>query len=195
MKLRLLNVSHQAMTYFGFLKGHRYAHEAAGDPDIARLLKNYMDLEATPTLKPVPGIDLDEYKESLIERFSNPEVRDTLARLCSESSDRIPKWLLPVVRENLAHGGEVRLSAAICASWARYDEAVDEEGNPITVVDRLAAQLVPLAQAQRGDRTIFIRNSVLFGDLSAEPAFSDAYVQTLDSLINQGSAATLATLT
>jgi mannitol 2-dehydrogenase len=49
------------------------------------------DREATPTLAPVPGVNLAEDKRTLIERFANPEVRDTLARLCAESSDRIPK--------------------------------------------------------------------------------------------------------
>ena len=68
--------------------------------------------EGTPTLAPVPGVDLDDYKATLIERFSNPEVRDTVARLCAESSDRIPKWLLPVVRHNLASDGEIERSAA-----------------------------------------------------------------------------------
>jgi mannitol 2-dehydrogenase len=194
MKLRLLNISHQAMTYFGYLKGHRYAHEASTDPDIVALLRGFMDDEATPTLKPVPGIDLERYKATLIERFSNPEVRDTLARLCAESSDRIPKWLLPVVRENLRRGGQVRLSAAICASWARYAEGVDEQGEPIAVVDRLAARLVPLAQQQRDDRTVFLRNTALFGDLAQQERFADAYVEALDSLIDRGSAATLAAL-
>jgi mannitol 2-dehydrogenase len=59
-----------------------------------------MDDEATPTLAPVPGVDLDAYKAELIERFANPEVRDTLARLCAFGSDRIPKWLVPVVRHS-----------------------------------------------------------------------------------------------
>ena len=35
--------------------------------------------EAIPTLRPVPGIDLHAYVAELIERFSNPEVADTLA--------------------------------------------------------------------------------------------------------------------
>src|SRR3712207_9541157 len=68
------------------------------------LFRSYMDEEATPTLAPVPGVDLDEYKRTLIERFSNPEVRDTIARLAAESSDRIPKWLLPVIRAQLESG-------------------------------------------------------------------------------------------
>ncbi len=101
MKLRLLNASHQALCYFAYLDGYRLVHEAAQDPLYRTFLRGYMDEEGTPTLAPVPGVDLEDYKRTLIERFSNPEVRDTVARLCAESSDRIPKWLLPVVRHNL----------------------------------------------------------------------------------------------
>ena len=96
-----------------------------------------MDCEATPTLPPVPGVDLQEYKYTLIERFSNPQVGDTIARLCAQSSDRIPKWVLPVIRQQLATGGELWRSAAVVASWARYAEGLDDHGEPIEVVDRL----------------------------------------------------------
>ena len=156
MKLRLLNASHQALCYFGYLAGYRLVHEVAQDPLFAGFLRSYMDAEATPTLSPVPGIDLDAYKGQLIERFSNSAVRDTVARLCAESSDRIPKWLLPVIRENLAAGREVPLSAAVVASWARYAEGVDEDGQPITVVDRMADRLTADAQRQR-DRSARLR--------------------------------------
>ena len=56
-------------------------HEAAQDALFRRFLRGYMDQEATPSLDPVPGVDLAAYKEDLIERFSNPEIRDTIARL------------------------------------------------------------------------------------------------------------------
>ena len=105
MKLRLLNASHQALAYFGHLLGHEYVHEAAQDEPLRAFVRAYMDEEATPTLPPVPGVDLDDYKATLIERFSNPGVRDTVARLCAESSDRIPKWLVPVIRRQLEDGG------------------------------------------------------------------------------------------
>jgi mannitol 2-dehydrogenase len=59
MKLRLLNGSHQALCYLGYLAGYRYAHEVCQDPLFAEFLLAYMDAEATPTLEPVPGIDLD----------------------------------------------------------------------------------------------------------------------------------------
>ena len=194
MKLRLLNASHQGMCYFGYLSGYRYAHEATGDPAIATFLRRYMDEEATPTLKPLPGVDLDDYKSTLIERFANPQIRDTLARLCAESSDRIPKWLLPVVRENLAAGGPVRLSAGIVASWARYAEGVDEYGEPITVVDRLADQLVPVARSQRDDSLAFLRNPALFGELVDHPRFAAEYLAALEQLWSVGAHETVTRL-
>jgi len=191
MKLRLLNASHQALCYFGYLAGYRLVHEVAQDPLFAGFLLDYMNVEATPTLAPVPGIDLDAYKHQLIERFSNAAVRDTVARLCAESSDRIPKWLLPVIRENLAAGREVHRSAAVVASWARYSEGVDEEGQPIVVVDRLADQLTAVARLQRTDPLAFIANRELFGDLSEDSAFTQPYRAALDSLHRVGARATL----
>jgi mannitol 2-dehydrogenase len=191
MKLRLLNAGHQALAYFGFLSGYHYVHEAAADPAIAAFLLAYMDVEATPTLRPVPGVDLDVYKRTLIERFSNPEVRDTVARLCAESSDRIPKWLLPVVREQLARGGEVGRAAAVVASWARYAEGVDESGAPIAIVDRLKDRLTAIAATQRREPTAFIADRELFGDLVDDKRFVEPYLKALESLHTKGARATV----
>jgi mannitol 2-dehydrogenase len=194
MKLRLLNASHQALCYFAYLAGYRLVHDAAQDPLFRAFLLGYMDEEATPTLAPVPGVDLDEYKHTLIERFSNPEVRDTIARLCAESSDRIPKWLLPVVRRQLETGGEIRRSAAVVASWARYAEGVDEDGRPIEVVDRLKDGLVEIARRQREQPEAFIANRELFGDLVDDERFATAYRSALRSLHERGARATLESL-
>jgi mannitol 2-dehydrogenase len=191
MKLRLLNASHQSLCYFAYLAGYRFVHDAASDPLFARFLGAYMDSEATPTLLPVPGIDLPDYKRTLIERFANPGVRDTVARLCYGSSDRIPKWLLPVIRANLASGAPVRLSAATVASWARYAEGVDEQGAPIDVQDQLAATLVPLAKSQHEHPLAFIENTAVFGDLAQHERFVEAYLGALDSLHRDGARATV----
>jgi mannitol 2-dehydrogenase len=194
MKLRLLNASHQSLCYFAYLAGYRLVHDAAGDPLFAEFLQAYMDDEATPTLMPVPGIDLPDYKRTLIDRFANPGVRDTIVRLCFGSSDRIPKWLLPVIRENLKTDVPVRLSAATVASWARYAEGVDEQGERIDVQDQLADTLVPLAKSQRENPTAFIENTAVFGDLANQSRFVDAYLWALDSLHRDGARATLEAL-
>jgi mannitol 2-dehydrogenase len=191
MKLRLLNASHQALCYLGYLSGYRYAHEVCQDPLFVDFLLAYMHREATPTLPEVPGVDLQAYKHQLIERFANPEVRDTLARLCAESSDRIPKWLVPVIRTNLDRGGEIDRSALVVASWARYAEGVDEQGAPIDVVDQLKERVMAAAARQRDEPLAFLEDQQLFGDLASNERFTKTFVRWLDSLHEVGARRTL----
>ncbi len=194
MKLRLLNAGHQCLCYFAHLCGFELVHDAARDPLFAEFLLAYFEFEAIPTLPPVPGIDLHDYSRTLIERFANPGVRDTVARLCAYSSDRIPKWLLPVINDNLASDGSVRLAAATVASWARYAEGTDEWGKPYEVVDQLADSLIPIARSQYENPTAFIEIAAVFGDLAHQPRFVQAYSWALDSLHRKGARATLEAL-
>lgn len=192
MKLRLLNCSHQAIAYFGLLLGHTYAHEAAVDEHLAPFTRRlYMDGEATPTVPEVPGIDLVGYKDQLMDRFSNQYVRDTLARLAAESSDRIPTWLVPVIRENLESGREVGVCAAIVASWARYAEGMGENREQWPVVDRLRDRVMAAAARHDEDILAFLRDGELFGDLVEQEAFTTPYRDALETLRDRGARALL----
>ncbi len=195
MKLRLLNAGHQAFCYLGYLSGYRYAHEVCSDPLFTDFLLGYMHDEAAPTLQPVPGVDLDRYQHQLIERFANPEIKDTLARLCGEGSDRIPKFLLPVIRDQLATGGPVHRSALIVASWARYAEGTDEDGHPIDVFDRRKQAIMDRARQHPTDPLAFLRDTTLFGDLADQPHFTTHYLTALNSLHQHGARTTLHTTT
>ncbi|MEQ3549332.1 mannitol dehydrogenase family protein [Pseudonocardia nematodicida] len=195
MKLRLLNATHQALGYLGYLAGHRYVHEVAQDETFVPFLRGYMDAEATPTLRPVPGIDLDEYKDTLIERFANPGVADTLKRINYGSSDRISIFLLPVVREQLQAGGPVDLAAAVVAGWCRYAEGTDEQGESIEQQDRLADELTPLARQERTEPLSFLRYRPVFGDLADDERFAGAFRSALESLYERGAAETVRNLT
>ncbi len=194
MKLRLLNAGHVCLAFFAHLCGFEFVHDAMHDPLFAEYLLGYFETEAIPTMPPVPGIDLHDFSRTLIERFGNPGVRDTVARLCAYSSDRIPKWLFPVISENLASGGSVRLAAAAVASWARYAEGTDEWGEPYEVVDQLADSLVPIARSQYDHPTAFIELTAVFGDLAQQPRFVQAYCWALESLHRKGARATLEAL-
>ena len=151
--------------------------------------------EAIPTLKPVPGVDLQNYARELISRFANPEVRDTVARLCANTSDLIPKFLLPVVRAQLAAGRPIVRCVAVIAFWARYAEGVDEQGESYPIDDPLEPQLRAAAARQRQDATAFLHeNDRLFGDLIDNPIFTGLYVTLLRSIHERGVRATLASL-
>ena len=49
-----------------------------------------VDLKSGRFENDVRDKDLERYKHQLIERFASPAVRDTVARLCAESSDGSP---------------------------------------------------------------------------------------------------------
>ena len=135
------------------------------------------------------------YANQLIERFSNPEVRDTVARLCANASDLIPKFLLPVIRQQLVTGGPFTRSAAVVASWARYAEGTDENGEPHEMDDALAPQLRAAARRQRWHQTAFLEdNRAVFGELADDTRFTRVYSSILASLHERGVRRTLADL-
>ena len=194
MKLRLLNASHQALAYPGILAGLELVHDVARDPVFADFLLDYMRLEAIPTLKPVPGIDLDAYCRELIERFSNEAVRDTLARLAFAGSERIPKFLLPVLRERLETGGDIRRCALVLAAWSIFLEGRDEHGNPTPIHDRRATELLTAAQAEYVQPGSFLDFRPIFGDLGSNQRLRDLFVGYRAKLIERGARSTIASI-
>jgi mannitol 2-dehydrogenase len=96
-----------------------------------------------------------------------------------------------VVRHQLDHDGEVRRSALVIASWARYAEGVDEQEAPIEVVDRRREEVMARAAQQRDDPLAFLRDPALFGDLVDEPRFTTPYAAALASLHQVGARRTL----
>ncbi|MFQ1002895.1 mannitol dehydrogenase family protein [Modestobacter sp. SSW1-42] len=191
MKLRLLNASHQCLGYLGSLAGYTFIHDACQDPFLRALLLRYMTDEAAPTLPPVPGIDLAQYRADLLGRFSNPHVRDTLARLCVDSSERMPKFLLPVVREDLAAGRDVTSAALAIAGWARWAAGTDDAGRELEMVDPRAEALRSAARRQDDDPLAFLRLREVFGDLADDERFTRPYLRALRSLTEHGARATV----
>lgn len=194
MKLRLANGVHQALCYFGTLLGHTYVHEAIADPDIQAMLLRYIDEEATATLTPIPGQDFAAYGRTVVQRFGNPQIRDTLVRICEDTSDRIPKFLLPVVFEQLAQGGRVDVCAAVVASWARYAEGVGENGEELDVRDPLRESLMRRAREQRDSALAFLQDRSIFGDLADRPEFTEPYLRALNGFRTQGARGVLRSL-
>jgi mannitol 2-dehydrogenase len=191
MKLRLLNAGHQVLAQPGRLAGLGYVHEACADPLFRAFLLRYLDEEATPTLAPVPGIDLDSYKAGLLDRFASPAIGDTLARICAEASDRIPQFLLPVLRANLASGAPIDAAVTVLAAWARSAEGADDEGRPIALVDARAAELAAAARRQGDDPLAFVADRALFGGLVDDERFAARYRAALTSIRDRGARATL----
>ncbi len=191
MKIRLLNATHQALCYIGMLVGHEFAHHTMEDVRIKTLVKRMMDEEAAPTLSEVPGVNLEEYKDTLIERYANPAIRDQLSRIGTEGSARIPKFVLPIVRDQLAQNGPITMCAFTVAAWFRYLTGVDDQGNKLPIIEPMEAKVCPLAKEGGADPRAMLAIHELFGNLAQSERFVEEVGRALRSFYDKGAAATL----
>ena len=194
MKLRLLNASHQAMSYLGILAGAVMVHEVCSDPLFRSFLHGYMHREAMPTLRPVPGVDLDAYVDQLLARFGSEAVRDTLARQVVDGSDRIATFLLPVVRDQLAAGGSIARAALVIAAWSVFLEGRAEDGSPTPIMDRRIELLRTAVAAEHAEPGAFLDCAPVFGDLGRDGRLRDAFIAARASLRSVGARASIAAL-
>jgi mannitol-1-phosphate/altronate dehydrogenase len=192
MKTRLLNASHCALGYLGSLAGHTSLDRVMADPAFAEYVEMMMDVEVTPLLPPPDGIDLTEYKQTLLKRFANPAIADQLYRLCRRGSTKMPHHLLPSLREALAGGLPHALLTLAVAAWFRYLRGVDADGRPLVIDDPRGERLQRLALAGGNDPRLLLGERSIFGDLGENPLLVAELADALDRLERDGVRATLA---
>jgi mannitol 2-dehydrogenase len=188
MKLRLLNASHLAVAGLGRLAGYVTIDEAMRNPTMGRYMAALMDRETQPTLAPVPGIDLDDYKRTLVERFANPTIKDTVERVNTDAPLNV---LVDPIRDRLAMGGSIDLLALALAAWLRRMRGEDEQNQPIDVRHPLAAMLRAKAIEGGSDPAPMLGITELFGELGADAPFVGVVRKWLTSLYDIGSLRTL----
>ena len=191
IKIRLLNASHVLIGYLGLLAGYDYVHEVMADPVFRQAVINLME-EVTSVLQPVPGIDLGDYKKTLVARFANPKIKDQLPRLCLNGSAKLPKFILGSLRDQLRRGGKIEYLSLAVAAWCRYLGGQDDQGGAIAINDPLADLLKQQTRIGGLDPKPLLSLFEIFGeDLPQEPRFVEAVTDALGKLYKIGSRATL----
>ena len=164
-KMRLLNGGHSTIGYAADLLGYNYIGEAACDPLLRRLLTEFM-AEVRPALKPLPGIDLDEYSATIVRRFSNSAIRDQVARICSDGCAKIAKFLVPSIEDLLEGRRELRVLPLVIASWLHYLRGHDENGRTLTISDPQLACMKPFIDDGGSDASLALSVRPIFGELA-----------------------------
>ncbi len=183
MKLRLLNAGHSVVGLPGAVHGYDTIDACVADPVFADFLTGFLQEEAAPPLGVVEGIDLDAYQASLVQRFGNRAIRDTVARICSYSSDKLPKFLLPTLRANLASGGSIDRATLVVAAWRDYcNRQTTQDGVPLDIQDPMQQALHQAARGTESDPLSFIRLRAVFGDLVESRRFTKRYEELVRRL-------------
>ena len=192
MKLRLLNASHQALCYLGYLAGYRYAHEVCQDELFTSFLLGYMDREATP--------DAGAGARRGPRRLQAPADR-------AVRQPRGARHPGPAVRRELRPDPEVAGAGRPRAAWppAATSGTPPSSSPPGPATPRAWTSRASRSRSSTGCATrwwsgraararsplVFVSDRDLFGDLVDDERFVTAYRWALDSLHSKGARATL----
>lgn len=117
-KLSLLNGSHSLLAYAGSVRGHETIEEAIADPACRSWVEMFWD-EASRQLS-LPADAVAEYRKALLVRFSNPRMRDQLARIAGDGSAKLVVRTLPTIRAERAAGRIPTGCATTVAAWVLH---------------------------------------------------------------------------
>lgn len=189
MKLRLLNASHSALAYLGYLAGYETIAASMTNDRFVAFARQVMD-DAAPTLAMPAGTDLAAYSTSLLQRFSNPALHHRTWQIAMDGSQKLPQRLLGAMQDRLRLGLPIDTHALAVAGWMRYVTGNDETGRAIDVRDPIAAKLKKIAEdagpvAERLAPALLGVSSI-FGALGDDLRMRDSVTRALEKLYEVG---------
>jgi D-arabinitol 4-dehydrogenase len=167
-KIRILNASHSAIAWAGTLAGYRTIDEGARDPRIRGFAHDYVSDDVIVCLRPSP-IDLERYRDSVLERFCNAALGDTNQRVAMDSFAKLPGFIVPTIRERLARGESIAAAAVLPALLLAFLEHWHRGELPFEHQDQAMDAAVAHAICAAADPVAaFCRERVLWGALAGD---------------------------
>ena len=188
MKLRILNGGHASIAYLAGLLDIHYVHDAMNNPLVAGYLNKLEHDEIIPTLAEIPGVSFYEYYDKIVERFGNVAVGDTIPRLCFDGLNRQPKFILPVIEARLEQNQSIDGLALECALWCRYCYGTTDSSAEIPPNDTQWERLKDKAAAAKDNPQEWLGLTDVYGPLSRNKVFTQAFEKALNSLWKNGTA-------
>jgi mannitol-1-phosphate/altronate dehydrogenase len=191
VKVRVLNASHLTLAYPALLLGHHEVAEAMRDPQVPVLLERFLDKIVLSLLEAPRDVDLVDYKNTVLERFSNEAMHDQLTRIASDGASKVPVYFTTTLKEMLANGIDHRIPAFTLAAWSRVLYGQADSGNAFeTTEPRLDDEA--RRQLASGDPAQALRIEPLLASGVAEHAdFVASFAGYRTALAEHGARATL----
>ncbi|WP_310564467.1 D-arabinitol 4-dehydrogenase [Hydrogenophaga sp.] len=173
-KIRLLNATHSCIAWAGTLAGYRYIHEGTHDAAIRQMAYDYVTDDAIPVLLPCP-IDLEAYRDVVLDRFGNPAIADTNQRVAMDAFSKIPGMIAPTIRDQLARGGSFDSVAMLPALFLAYLQRWHAGQIPYTYQDQAMDPAVAHAICDAADPVAaYAADATLWGEMASHPKLVEA---------------------
>ena len=167
-KIRLLNATHSCIAWAGTLRGYRFIHEGTHDPEIRRMAYDYVTDNAIACLQGNP-LDLPAYRDTVLARFGNPDIKDTNGRVAMDAFAKIPGMILPTIRESLDKGLPIDAVAMLPALFLAFLQREQRGEIPYAYEDQSMEPAVAAAIVGTQDPVAaFARERVLFDELAGD---------------------------
>ncbi len=153
-KLRLLNGAHSALAYLGLALDVRTVAEAMRHSSLAQYVEGLMREDIAPRLPATPGLDLQVYISSILDRFRNPAIHHNLAQIAWDGSMKLPIRLLSTFTEAVAAGASVARFSSAIAAWMSFILTKSRTGEPLT--DPMADQLLAIAEKHGSNLEVLV---------------------------------------
>jgi len=195
-KLRLLNGSHSALAYLGFLGSYTFIHEAMDNPDFEAFVDHLMKKEAAVSLGKSVGLNLIQYADKLKIRYKNTALQHKTYQIAMDGSQKLPQRLLETIRHNIKNNLPCEACSLAVAAWIRYVSGTDENGTEIIIQDPLADKFKVITQRCKNDPQSLVEACLsitdIFGhDLPYHTDFKKKVIFWLNHLMNEGSKQTI----
>ena len=171
-KIRLLNATHSCIAWAGTLRGYTYIHEGTHDPDIRQMAYDYVTNDTIPCLNspdnPSP-VDLPKYRDVVLDRFGNPNVKDTNQRVAMDGFSKIPGFIQPTIREALAANRSIDSVALLPALFLAFLQRQQRGEIPFQYEDQAMPAAVAQAICSAHDPiATFANERLLFGTVAGD---------------------------
>lgn len=181
-KIRILNASHSCIAWAGTLIGQSYIHESTGTDDIREMAYDYVTQDVIPSLTPSP-LDLAKYRDVVLDRFSNPYIRDTNQRVAADGFSKIPGMITPTLTECYQRGQSPKATAVLPALFFIFMRRWHEGELPYEYQDGILDAAATHAMFSAADPVAtYARDAKLFGPLAANPDFETLLRATIARL-------------
>jgi len=192
-KIRLLNVVHSVMCYPALLLGLEHVHEAVTHPLLKAFLRQVQREEVLAPLGADPRMaallpELPAYAEAVLDRFANVAVKDQLARIAMDMTQKFYAQGRPLVADGLATGVPMRGLALAVACWLRFVEREVAAGEQVRDA---GASAVLAALGSEGGAGAVLGLEEVFGALAADGAWRASVMAEYELLGRAGVEAAL----
>ena len=185
-KIRILNAGHQIIANAAELLSIDTIDKAMKHEGIYSFLKKVMKEEIIPHVNPLPDISPEQYFESILNRFLNPEIKDTTRRVAFDGSSRHSLFLVPSINDSIKNNKPLKGLALVQAMWAKMCQGVREDNSMIENNDPIWETLNTYAIDTKNNPLKWFDLKEVYGNLDHDHSFKELFISWFNNLEELG---------